>query len=169
MNDPDVTASSVLRAVQAEAAGRARTAIRDQLIRWVGEAEDRARGSGSTRPAMTAPARQAAELRRILDRLDRAYPQPGEQWSEVVDVDSVEVWYHDGEPAHLPPEPAPIRIVVVDGAEDVAASAYLSLEQARTHAEDLLRLIAKVEQERAERAATPAEATTAVEVEEVAS
>lgn len=157
----EALAAAVLRAVRAEATRRAKTAVRDLLIDWATRAAQTAEATGSTRPDMTADGRYAAALRRTVDRLDVAYPEPGEQWSQVCDLDSVEVWHYPGPPAE--PDPAPIRIVVIDGADNSVASAYLSVADARTHAGDLLALLDKIDREAAQ-AAEAELATTEVAV-----
>jgi len=78
---------------------------------------------------------------------------PGLLWGSVSGpCDSVELYEFDEDDAAGEPEPMPIRLVVVDGADDSVAGAFLSLDDAEQVFRDGLGLVEKIRHQRAARA-----------------
>ena len=126
--------SGVLRAYRAEAARAERTRLLDMLRL--------ASGRGSYRTAVKLIEAQSGTT---FD----ADSGPGTLWSSVSgECDSVEMYEFNEAEADGTPDPMPVRLVVVDGATDVVASAFLSLDEAERAFTDGLQLVRKIRKQR---------------------
>lgn len=132
----------VLRAYRAEAARAEQTRLLD-LLRAAAGAGRRDGSRGSFRAAVQLLESNSAA------RFD-VDSGPGVHRASVTGTcDSVELYDFDEPGDGGEPEGEPVRLVVVDGAEDCVANAFLSLDAARRFFQDGLDLVAEIEERRA--------------------
>jgi hypothetical protein len=154
--DPRFDMPGILRALRAEA----RDVERERVRRLLEDAEAdnlrRARESGSRKPESTGHGRRATGMREALELLESAgrTSYAGDHAGGIYAVmnaacDSVELYQYD--PTEEVEE-MPVRVVVVDGADNTMASAYLNLDEAEQIFTDGLALVEQIRRRRAERA-----------------
>jgi hypothetical protein len=123
----------LIRAMRADAAHRERVRLLD-LLRRLASAKTR----GSYAKAVDA----------ILAGSPATYPYddgPGTLWASIGGAcDSAELYEFDVPDEHNVPEPMPIRLLIVDGADDSVAAGFFTLDEAEQLFLDGLQLVARI-------------------------